>query len=271
MTAIEWIQAFFGARSLPVFLVITDLGSEYAYIVLLTLYYWLVDPWTGRQLGLLVGLSYGFNTLVKEAIDSPRPFILNPKLASPDAIETIESASFPSGHTQGSATFWFFVAWHHHRVWLWLVSAIVVTAIGISRLYLGVHFPIDVVGGLLLGLLFVWGGMRWKVPQRQGILVPAIAVFLAFILSVIYPKFARSLGVIIGFFLTRPNFSPPSTWKKRFLFGGVGLVCVLAFYVFSKWLFSFWPHGDWMSFWRYCAITLVATQVWPRLMRGKIS
>ncbi|MBE9170156.1 phosphatase PAP2 family protein [Pleurocapsales cyanobacterium LEGE 06147] len=84
----------------------------------LSFYYWLVDPWTGRQLGLLISFSYGFNILCKEFFDYPRPFELNPSVASPEAIATIENSSFPSGHAQSSATFWLYVALRHQRLWL---------------------------------------------------------------------------------------------------------------------------------------------------------
>ncbi len=200
MTVIEWMQKLLGTGLQPLFLGITNLGSEYAYIVFLSLYYWLVNPWTGRQLGLLLGFSYGFNILCKELFDYPRPFELNPNLASPEAIATSETSSFPSGHAQSSTTFWIYLALQHQYFWLWISSFIIITLIAISRLYLGVHFPIDVVAGLLIGIFFACIGTRWTCAVKQRFLVIFGVVCLAFIVGILWTPLARSLGVITGFF-----------------------------------------------------------------------
>lgn len=269
MTAIEWIQKLLGTSLQPLFLGITNLGSEYAYIVFLSLYYWLVNPRTGRQLGLLIGFSYGFNVLCKALFDYPRPFELNPNIASPEAIATIEHSSFPSGHAQSSATFWVYIALYHQHLWLWISSIIIITLIAISRLYLGVHFPIDVVGGLLIGILFAVIGTRCFFGVRQRFLVMVSVVIVTFLLGLVWTPLARSLGVIAGFYLTKPNVTPPSSWKGRLLFGGIGLLFVMTVYLGSRWLLGNWREQGWVSYWHYCILTFVVTKVWPRLLNNR--
>ncbi|MEQ8997434.1 MAG: phosphatase PAP2 family protein [Coleofasciculus sp. B1-GNL1-01] len=266
MTTIEWIQELLGQRLQPLVLAITNLGSEYAYIAFLTLYYWLIDPWTGRQLGLLLGISYGCNTILKELFDIPRPFELNPDIASADAIATSENASFPSGHVQGSATFWIYLSLHHNRLWLWVWSLILLPLIAISRLYLGVHFPIDVVAGLIVGILFAGIGTVWSIPVKPRFIVRVTVVILTFFIASLWEPLARSLGVITGFFLTQPQFIPPSTWKRRLLFGGIGLILVLTLFVGSRWVLGDWRNQGWVIYWRYSLLTLFATEVVPRLL-----
>ena len=102
-------------------------------------------------------------------VDRPRP--------SPDLVRVskfLVGNSFPSGHVYAAVVFYGFlvgVAWHRVR-WLYfrmllptIATAIVVLA-GISRVYLGVHWPSDVLGGALLGsvalagLLWIYAGLR---------------------------------------------------------------------------------------------------------------
>lgn len=265
MNVIETIQSFLGASWQPWFITLTYLGSIYAYITFLTLYYWLVDPQRGRQLGILMSLTYVTNLLVKDWSDRERPFEINPSIASESAKKTAEMASFPSGHAQSSVTFWFFLAWYHHRIWLWGLGVIIVALVSFSRLYLGVHYPIDIVIGLSMGLVMVGIGIAVSFPQRQGLIVGVVAVILAFLLTLALPYLGNPLGPLVGFFLTRPQFTPPSTWKGRLILGGGGLVLVFLFYFLSDWVLNTWQGGEWMNYWRYLLVTLLATEVCPRL------
>lgn len=85
-------------------------------------------------------------------IDRQRPRL-------PQLDDAPPTSSFPSGHTAAAVAFYGTVAlvvlWHSRRVWLrWLVVAVAVVvplAVGGSRLYRGMHFPTDVLAGLLLG------------------------------------------------------------------------------------------------------------------------
>jgi undecaprenyl-diphosphatase len=119
--------------------------------------------------GLMLGtfLARYVNTWVKDAVDRPRP--------SPDLIDvraTPGGFAFPSGHTVGTAVLFgllFFVmpALVPSRPVRWLLQAgclLLVAAAGPARVYIGVHWPSDVLGGYVLALLF---------------LIPAFAAVLA--------------------------------------------------------------------------------------------
>jgi undecaprenyl-diphosphatase len=72
-----------------------------------------------------------------------------------------DTLSFPSGHSSGIATLvtvglvlaWPVLSARGHRVWL-LVGAVLVLVVGLTRIWLGVHYPSDVVGGWALGVGF---------------------------------------------------------------------------------------------------------------------
>jgi undecaprenyl-diphosphatase len=96
--------------------------------------------------------------VLKEVVARARPGEL---------IQTVAETgySFPSGHATGSMAFYGFIAFILYRLYprcqksVFVVAALVILAIGFSRLYLGVHFPSDVIAGYLVGGLYVWAGI----------------------------------------------------------------------------------------------------------------
>jgi hypothetical protein len=68
--------------------------------------------------------------------------------------ETATGYSFPSGHTQMSTTFWTGIATRFNKKSIYTISVVMAILVGISRMYLGVHWPTDVLFGWILGLVF---------------------------------------------------------------------------------------------------------------------
>ncbi len=69
-------------------------------------------------------------------------------------VETATGYSFPSGHTQTATTFWTSIVILFKKKWLKILAVLMVTGAGLSRLYLAVHWPLDVILGFILGILF---------------------------------------------------------------------------------------------------------------------
>jgi membrane-associated phospholipid phosphatase len=75
----------------------------------------------------------------------------------------LDSYSFPSGHALTSTVFFGLAAWAFSRSFpsrqkaLYWNAAELALLVGLSRLYLGVHWPSDILGGFLIGFLFIWG------------------------------------------------------------------------------------------------------------------
>src|SRR5690606_10137234 len=128
-----------------------------------------VDARRGRSLALTLLAGFYLNQLLKAAFSTQRPFQIDPTVArSEAALATAPGSGFPSGHAQGTATFWSLAAAYVRRSWFTLLAAAVVLLVSASRVYLGVHLPIDIVGGLAFGLAVA--GLSLYL-QRRGVKV----------------------------------------------------------------------------------------------------
>ncbi|HUP88220.1 MAG TPA: phosphatase PAP2 family protein, partial [Longimicrobiales bacterium] len=107
---------------------------------------------------LLVGLVGGtiLNALLKTTFARPRPMVVV-------ALARVHTTSFPSGHAMSSLVTYGAIAYVTGRLvpeprlrrTTWILAAILVLAIGISRMYLGVHYPSDVIAGYIAGLAWL--------------------------------------------------------------------------------------------------------------------
>lgn len=155
---------------------ITDLGSEEAYIALMVVTYLAVDARAGRAIGITLLLSFMLNQVAKGWFDTPRPFELDPGIVRTERAQAgALGPGFPSGHAQSSLTFWGLAALLARRRWFTLVAAAIVVLVAFSRMYLGVHVPLDVVGGLALGALMVGLAL---VAVRAELTLPAWLLLL---------------------------------------------------------------------------------------------
>jgi membrane-associated phospholipid phosphatase len=230
---IDWITAVRSEGLTLFFGSITHLGGAPLGIVLL-------------GLGLALGPRRIFGRLVAISLISQ---ILNAHLKAfymlprPDEIyhltDVIES-SFPSGHAQQATVLWLWLAREIGRPWAWLVGSFIVIGVATSRVYLGVHFGRDVVGGAITGALvlvyFRWLTSQEGSPSRKQVVLQLtlLAVTqLAWIgLLVDAPRglFLPTViffGFWLGLFL-RQNVSSLNPLDKRWAVGWSLLVVAIA-------------------------------------------
>ncbi|MEV6054356.1 phosphatase PAP2 family protein [Streptomyces sp. NPDC052107] len=112
--------------------------------------------WTALWLAVTVGLAAVVQQSVKSSVDRPRPMW-------PDPVDSAGYAAFPSGHAMTATVVCGLLLWLLHRFgadrvgWRTAVAAAVVSVVGVgvTRVWLGVHWPSDVLGGWLFGALVV--------------------------------------------------------------------------------------------------------------------
>jgi membrane-associated phospholipid phosphatase len=185
------------------------LGNEEFFLLILPLIYWSVDSALGLRVGFILVTSNLFNYVGKLIFAGPRPYWLSSHVRALWLTET--SFGVPSGHAQLAVSVWGMFAAYVKRTWMWVVSILIIFLIGLSRIFLGVHFPHDVIFGWLLGAAILWAFMRFwdpvaawvgKKTLRQQILI-AFAISLLFI----------ALG--FGTWTLRSEFQIPVTWLSN--------------------------------------------------------
>jgi membrane-associated phospholipid phosphatase len=227
---------------------VTELGGAPFYIMLLPLLYWCVHKQTAIGLTFVYLSSTYVNNWLKGTLSIPRPAdaALEPVLQREGIIGRIaqlaetHDPSWPSNHAQGATVTWGYLAWRSLRNWPWIAVVVPIGLISFSRLYLGVHFPQDVISGILMGAAYLalWIAIeptartaiiRWSFALRVAIvlLIPTVALVLFSGLDS-----ARLNGVIAGMGLGHLlqerwlAFDPRGPWSKRVLRGAVGLLLV---------------------------------------------
>lgn len=143
-----------------IFKVVTFFGDQTIYLILLPAISFIIYKIYGRvekavQLILVVIIASLLNILLKDFIERNRPI--------GEHLVEVSSYSFPSGHTVSSLTFYGFLIYifwtsglkHIYKVVVTIPLILIILGVAISRIYLGVHYPSDVVAGLLAGGFFL--------------------------------------------------------------------------------------------------------------------
>ncbi|MFS4467261.1 phosphatase PAP2 family protein [Maribacter sp. 2210JD10-5] len=139
---------------------VTDIGDVSGYLVVLAICTVLsiivFKNWKFIvQIVLVLALATLSNIVLKKIINRARPGI--------EHLVTVKTLSYPSGHAMSAMAFYGFLVYlvHRlkiHRLWKTLIIAlltILIISIGTSRIYLGVHFPSDVIGGFIAGIIWI--------------------------------------------------------------------------------------------------------------------
>jgi membrane-associated phospholipid phosphatase len=184
-------------------------GTENFFLLLLPALYWCMEGGIGLRVGIILLLSVSVNDAVKMVFHGPRPYWY-----STDVIRYASETSFgvPSGHAQIAFGVWGMLAASIRKWWGWPIAILIIVMIGISRLYLGVHFPHDVILGWLIGALLLWLVLRFWKPvtawlKKMSLGQQILASFLSSLLLITF-------SLIPFLWLKITNWQLPQAWAE---------------------------------------------------------
>lgn len=200
-----FLQQFTGFA--PVMYLLSFLGQEEFYIVLIPLVYFVFSRTLGIRMLMLLLISTGLNILLKLAFHMPRPYWVDPRVQA-FAIES--TYGMPSGHAEISAAIGFLLAFTLRKPRITILIGVLVFLVGVSRVFLGVHFASDVLVGWVLGVLTAWlfvsiapSAERWLMRSRINLALGAGGV--------------AALGLICIGLLVQASIAPsqdPQAWAQ---------------------------------------------------------
>ncbi len=219
------------------FFTVSGLGSSFFLLLVLPALFWCVDYRLGMRVAVACTLSAFCNSSLKVLFAQPRPFDLDPTLG----IGRAGGYGLPSGHAQESMVLWGSIAHFIGKKWCWALTAAILLLIGLSRVYLGVHFPTDVFAGWTVGIILLWlyvisgsGIENWISARKTAIQVLlALAVPLGLLLMhggvVVVYQSGMLLGIGAGAIVKAHvvSFASPCTKERAVARYGIGIIVLV--------------------------------------------
>ena len=272
---------------------LTQLGGETFFMLLILIVFWCVDKNKGYFLMILCFAGTAVNQVLKITFCIPRPWVLDP------SFQIVESAragaagfSFPSGHTQNAVAAYGALACISRRLWVRIVCLALTLVIPFSRMYLGVHTPLDVGVSFVIAWLLVLAcyPLLEEIGHRRGPLLRAWLVLIVpaalFLLYALYVGHGAAgdlsnfdhavktawtmLGLVLGAVVSvladqnYTRFETAAVWWAQILKVVLGIALTLAVRIALKApltaVFGENSIGDGI---RYFAVVLMAGTLWP--------
>ena len=159
-----WLQSFMGSFETSLASFLSEFGEEMVCVAVIGFLYWCYDKRFGRFVGLNALVGIMLNPMIKNIYLRRRPYFDTPEIKCLKPIKkdadiyniAAQEFSFPSGHATNSVTVYGSAALYKRKNKILAVIAVVLPLlVGVSRVYLGVHYPTDVICGWLLGLVVI--------------------------------------------------------------------------------------------------------------------
>ncbi len=175
-------------------LVLTEFGNEMLFIVFGMCMFWCINKKQGYFILLTGFFGVYINQFLKISCRIPRPWVLDPDFTIVEgAREAATGYSFPSGHTQTAVGCYLGLAACRPEKWVRIAGIAMAAIVPLTRMYLGVHTPADVLVSVVIGLCLV--AVLWALFDRFGS-APGLMYTLMGILSVMAVGFLLFLKLV---------------------------------------------------------------------------
>ncbi len=271
-------------------LAITTLGEETAFLVIALVLFWCVDKYIGYYT-----LSVGFvgtiaNQFLKLWFRIPRPWVLDTDFTILEqAREAASGYSFPSGHTQSAFGTFGSIAYTTKNKTIRIAAIIIPILVAFSRMYIGVHTPLDVGVSILVAIVLiaalkpiVLGNDRKFMPfLLAGMLLLSVG-FLCFVKLYPFPAdidthnyesgvknaytlWGALMGMVAVYIVNEKwlNFPTKAVWWAQILKVVIGLALVLAVKSGTKGILNMLFGAESGRAFRYFLVVVTAGIFWP--------
>ena len=280
-----------------IFSIITLCGDEIVFMAVGMIVFWCVNKQKGYYL-----LSVGFvgtviNQFLKITFRIPRPWVKDPNFTIVEsAREAASGYSFPSGHTQTSVGLFGGLALKFKQKAIRIAAIALCVFVPLSRMYLGVHTPLDVGASIViaLALVFVLSPIFEKAEKSPKVMYALLfsltGIMLAYLCFMSFWQFPEEVfhvdnvhnytsavknaytltGCMLGFLVVYTvdlkwlHFETKAVWWAQLIkiVGGLALVLAVKELMRAP-LEAFLPANTWARMLRYFLMVIMAGSIWP--------
>ncbi len=218
MRFMEWLQAGIGSSGFGFWLLsnLSAFGEQLLLVAIMGFLYWGLNKEFGKYVGMNVLMANVWNPMIKNIVMRLRPYFvagydvkllrLIDKNADPRDVAA-HGYAFPSGHSASAVTVYVSLAAHEKkRKLLWWLAAVLPLLVGFSRVFVGAHYPTDVLCGWLLGMIIValipW--LRRTIRNRWLFYAVLLLSSLPGFFFCTSNDYYTSFGMLLGFVLAEP-------------------------------------------------------------------
>ncbi|HHW68160.1 MAG: hypothetical protein PWP07_1900 [Epulopiscium sp.] len=232
---LKYIQSFRSDFLDHFFELITLTGEETFLVLVFSFIYCCIHKDFGYRLGFFLLSNVIFNSGLKNFFHTARPI---GKLGITSLrLETATGYSFPSGHTQVASGFWMMIMNYVHKKWMYILGAFMIALIGLSRLYLGVHWPVDVIGGIVFSCIwfvFINVSMNYAEKTQKSLIFVLIFMILGFIIVMVrgvneIKMFGCLTGLFFGYLIETKyiHFKIQGNLARRIISWLLGIITLI--------------------------------------------
>ena len=167
MEVLYWLESIRNPVLDTLMLIFTEFGNEVLFIAAGMIMFWCIDKKQGYYILLAGFFGVYLNQFLKITCRIPRPWVQDPNFTIVEAArEAATGYSFPSGHTQTAVGCWGALAICRKETWVRIVGISLALLVPFTRMYLGVHTPLDVGVSIAVALVLIIG--LWPLFHKFG-------------------------------------------------------------------------------------------------------